>query len=106
MHVSQRYKSLVLWLFAATIAIAVLGKALHTHSDEYWQSLTQTEGSAEGGMSDICPICHFQLFLFFSQSDAAVVFLAIVLLFIVCPPTLPVQRSEERIIGLRAPPVM
>lgn len=106
MHVSQRYRSLVLWFFATIIAIAVLGKALHTHSEEYWQSLTQTERSAEGGMSDICPICHFQLFLFLSQSEVAVVFLAIVLLFIVCPPTLPVQCSEERIVGLRAPPVM
>ena len=106
MNMSQRYKSLALWLFTATICLAVLGKALHTHSDDYWQSLTQTESSADNGMSDVCPICNFQLFLFFSQGGLTVAFLAIVLLFVLCPPVLIAEVESCAVVGLRAPPAM
>lgn len=106
MQVSQKMRALVLWLFAIITLCAVFGKALHSHSEDYWQSLVDTEQSADNGMSDVCPICHFQLFFFLTQDVVAVAFLAIMLLSIISPPVAVAEVEERVSLCLRAPPVM
>ncbi len=89
----------------AVVSVAYTGKALHTHSDSYYDSLRNTRSAASNGMSDDCPICHFNLLLFIiSQSHALQTF--VVLLFVFAA-TAVIYRTVERreSLALRAPPV-
>lgn len=90
----------------AVIAIAYTGKALHSHSDSYYDSLRNTRSAASNGMSDDCPICHFNLLLFFiSQSQALLS--AVVLLTVITAVDIILRTVEPRVINsLRAPPVL
>lgn len=90
----------------AVIAIAYTGKALHSHSDSYYDSLRNTRSAASNGMSDDCPICHFNLLLFFiSQSQALLS--AAVLLTVITAVDIILRTVEPRVINsLRAPPVL
>lgn len=90
----------------AVIAIAYTGKALHSHSDSYYDSLRNTRSAASNGMSDDCPICHFNLLLFFiSQSQALLS--AVVLLTVITAVDVILRTVEPRVINsLRAPPVL
>ena len=90
----------------AAIAVAYTGKALHTHSDSYYNSLRNTRSAASNGMSDDCPICHFNLLLFFiSQSQALLS--AVVLLTVIAAVDVILRTVELRVTkSLRAPPVL
>ena len=90
----------------AAIAIAYTGKALHTHPDSYYDSLRNTRSAASNGMSDDCPICHFNLVLFVASSLVVTGFYA--LLMLVFFAVEPLLRSKEIVANssLRAPPVV
>ena len=64
MNISRKIQHLILWVMLAVVGVAYTGKALHTHSDSYYDSLRTTRSAASNGMSDDCPICHFNLLLF------------------------------------------
>lgn len=102
----KKIRNLVLWAMLAAIAITYTGKALHTHSADYYDSLRNTRSAASNGMSDDCPICHFNLLLFFiSQSQALLS--AIVLLTVITAVDVILRTVEPRVIkSLRAPPVL
>lgn len=90
----------------ATVAIAYTGKALHTHSDSYYDALRTTRSAASNGMSDDCPICHFNLVFFALSNQMVIGFYALLMLvFFVVEPLL---RSKEiaHNLSLRAPPVV
>ena len=89
----------------AAVTIAYTGKALHTHTDSYYNSLRNTRSAASNGMSDDCPICHFNLLLFIiSQSHALQTF--VVLLFVFAVAAVIYRTVEHRESpSLRAPPV-
>lgn len=90
----------------AVIAIAYTGKALHTHSDSYYDSLRNTRSAASNGMSDDCPICHFNLLLFFVAQSQALLS-AVVLLTVITAVDVILRTVEPRVINsLRAPPVL
>lgn len=90
----------------AVIAIAYTGKALHSHSDSYYDSLRNTRSAASNGMSDDCPICHFNLLLFFISHSQALLS-AVVLLTVITAVDVILRTVEPRVINsLRAPPVL
>lgn len=90
----------------AVIAIAYTGKALHTHSDSYYDSLRNTRSAASNGMSDDCPICHFNLLLFFISHSQALLS-AVVLLTVITAVDVILRTVEPRdSLALRAPPVL
>lgn len=73
-------------LCMTAVIVAFCGKALHTHSDAYWNSLLQTETSSADGVSltDNCPICHYSLSFFddihaFAVQTAAMFFVCVFL---------------------------
>lgn len=106
MRVCKYIQNFVLGVMLAVIAIAYTGKALHSHSDSYYDSLRNTRSAASNGMSDDCPICHFNLLLFFiSQSQALLS--AVVLLTVITAVDIILRTVEPRVINsLRAPPVL
>ncbi len=90
----------------AAIAIAYTGKALHTHTDSYYDSLRNTRSAASNGMSDDCPICHFNLLLFL-VSQSQLLLTAVVLLTVVAAVDVILRTIEPGSIkSLRAPPVL
>lgn len=90
----------------AVVAVAYTGKALHTHTDSYYDSLRTTRSAASNGMSDDCPICHFNLLLFLSDNFVAFSFFTTLLTVIFTVQPIVCQRVAIRILSLRAPPVM
>ena len=58
MKLGVKIRNLWLWVMLTTVAVVYTGKALHTHSDSYYDSLRTTRSAASNGMSDDCPICH------------------------------------------------
>ena len=106
MRVCKYIQNIVLGVMLAAIAVAYTGKALHTHPDSYYDSLRNTRSAASNGMSDDCPICHFNLLLFIiSQSQALLS--AIVLLTVITAVDVIIRAVETRVIySLRAPPVL
>lgn len=106
MRVYRCIQNFLLWLMLATVAVAYTGKALHTHTDSYYDSLRNTRSAASNGMSDDCPICHFNLLLFFiSQSQALQTF--VVLLYVLVAVAVIYHTVEQRnALSLRAPPVL
>ena len=106
MKLSRQIRNLWLWVMLAAVVVAYTGKALHTHSEGYYDSLRTTRSAASNGMSDDCPICHFNLLLFIiSQSQALLS--AIVLLTVFSAVDVILRAVEPRVIySLRAPPVL
>ena len=106
MKIGRHIKHIVLWVMLATVAVAYTGKALHTHADSYYDALRATKSAASNGMSDDCPICHFNLVLFAAGSQAVMGFYA--LLMLVFFAVVPLLRSKEIVANssLRAPPVV
>ena len=106
MRANRYIQNFLLWLMLATVAVAYTGKALHTHTDSYYDSLRNTRSAASNGMSDDYPICHFNLLLFFiSQSQALLS--AVVLLTVIAAADVicrTVEHSDS--LSLRAPPVL
>ena len=106
MNISRKIEQLVLWVMLIVVGVAYTGKALHTHTDEYYNTLRATKASAANGMSDDCPICHFNLLLFIVDNCQAI-FVGIVLLTVFVTAQTILRKSEViRHFSLRAPPVM
>ena len=106
MNIGNKIKHLVLWVMLTTVAVAYTGKALHTHADDYYDALRSTRSAASNGMSDDCPICHFNL-LFFITDSCQALFVGTVLLavFFAVEPILR-DKTVVRHFSLRAPPVL
>lgn len=106
MNISRKIEQLVLWVMLIVVGVAYTGKALHTHTDEYYNTLRATKAAAANGMSDDCPICHFNLLLFIVDNCQAI-FAGIVLLTVFVTAQTILRKSEViRHFSLRAPPVM
>ena len=105
MNISRKTQHLILWVMLAVVGVAYTGKALHTHSESYYSSLRATKAAAANGMSDDCPICHFNLLLFIIDSNHAI-FVGTALLTVLVTVQ-PIFRQNEiiRHFSLRAPPV-
>lgn len=90
----------------AAVAVAYTGKALHTHTDSYYDSLRNTRSAASNGMSDDCPICHFTL-LFFLATHNLIIVSVVVLLSVISVADVICRTVEQRdSLALRAPPVL
>jgi hypothetical protein len=90
----------------AVVGVAYTGKALHTHSESYYSSLRATKAAAANGMSDDCPICHFNLLLFVIEHTQAVFVCTILLAVFVTIQPIVRTNEEIRFFSLRAPPVV
>ena len=106
MKIARHIKHVVLWAMLTTIAIAYTGKALHTHADSYYDALRTTKSAASNGMSDDCPICHFNLLLFTMSSQVAVGFYALLMLIFFAVEPLLRSKDIAHNLSLRAPPVV
>lgn len=106
MYLSKKYRSQLLSLLVAIVVVAFLGKALHTHSNDYWQSLMQTEESADNGLSDNCPICHFNLFFYLSFDSATIALFATIIFTAFIPTVILRTKEVVRWASLRAPPAI
>ena len=106
MKLGVKIRNLWLWVMLAAVVVAHTGKALHTHSEGYYDSLRTTRSAASNGMSDDCPICHFNLLLFLSNHCQSFAFYAVLL--VVFFTAQPILRTKEcvRHFSLRAPPVL
>ena len=106
MRVNKYIQNLVLWLMLAVVSVAYTGKALHTHTDSYYDSLRNTRSAASNGMSDNCPICHFTL-LFFLATHNLIIVSVVVLLSVISVADVICRTVEHRdSLSLRAPPVL
>ena len=103
---SKTYRKLLLSSLVAIVVFAFLGKALHTHSSDYWQSLMQTEESADNGIADDCPICHFNLFFFLSFESATIALFATIIFTAFIPTVILRTKEVVRWASLRAPPAI
>lgn len=106
MNISRKIQHLILWVMLAVVGVAYTGKALHTHSEVYYGALMKTESATPNGISDNCPICHFNLLLFIIEHTQAVFVCTILLAVFVTIQ--PIVRTNEEIcfFSLRAPPVV
>lgn len=106
MRFGKKIQNVILWVMLAVVTIAYTGKVLHTHTDSYYYSLRSTRSAASNGMSDDCPICHFNLLLFLFAHHANFAFYTALLTIIVAFQ--PILRSKivVRNTSLRAPPVL
>jgi len=105
MNISRQIRHLILWVMLAVVGVAYTGKALHTHSESYYNSLRTTKAAAANGMSDDCPICHFNLLLFIIEHTQAVFVCTILLAVFVTIQPIVRTNEEIRFFSLRAPPV-
>lgn len=106
MKLSRQIRNLWLWVMLATVVVAYTGKALHTHSEGYYDSLRTTRSAASNGMSDDCPICHFNLLFFLFDSYQTFAFYTILLTIIAIAQPILRTKSVVRFFSLRAPPVL
>lgn len=104
--ISKNMQRFVLWVMLAAIAVSYTGKALHTHDSSYYDSLRTTQNAASNGMSDDCPICHFNL-VFFALGEHHAFAFYILLLTVICALQ-PILRTIDTVqfFSLRAPPVV
>lgn len=105
MNISRQIRHLILWVMLAAVVVAYTGKALHTHSESYYNSLRTTKTAAANGMSDDCPICHFNLLLFIIEHTQAVFVCTVLLAVFVTIQPIVRTNEEIRFFSLRAPPV-
>ena len=106
MNISNKIRHIVLWVMLTIIAVAYTGKALHTHSDSYYDALRTTKSAAANGMSNDCPICHFNLLLFY-YAEQNIFTSFITLLTIFATAKVVTHTVESRLFfSLRAPPIL
>ena len=103
---SKIYRKQLLSLFVAIVIIAFLGKTLHTHSNEYWHTLTQTEDTDNDGLVDDCPICQYNLFFFLSFESATIALFATIIFTAFIPTVILRTKEVVRWASLRAPPAI
>ena len=105
MNISRKIQHFILWVMLTVVGVAYTEKALHTHSEDYYNALRTTRAAASNGMSDDCPICHFNLLLFIIDSNHAIfVGTALLTVFVTVQPIFR-QNEIIRHFSLRAPPV-
>lgn len=105
MNISRKIQHLILWVMLAVVGVAYTGKALHTHSEGYYSTLRATKAAAANGMSDDCPICHFNLLLFITDSCQAILVGTILLAVFITIQPIICTKEEVTLFSLRAPPV-
>jgi hypothetical protein len=106
MKIGNHIKQLILWVMLTAVAVAYTGKALHTHTESYYDSLRTTRSAAANGMSDNCPICHFNLLFFlFDNFQSFTFYTTLLTAIIVVQPVLHLQ-NVVRFFSLRAPPAL
>ena len=106
MNISNKIRHIVLWAMLTIVAVAYTGKALHTHTDDYYDSFRTTRSAASNGMSDDCPICHFNLLLFCIDNNSAFAFYTDLLTVIEDFCTILRSNPVVNFFSLRAPPVL
>ena len=106
MKLGVKIRNLWLWVMLTTVAVAYTGKALHSHSDGYYDSLRTTRSAASNGMSDDCPICHFNLLLFLFNHCHTFAFYAVLLTVFFAAQLILRTKECVRHFSLRAPPVL
>lgn len=106
MNISNKIRHIVLWVMLTIVAVAYTGKALHTHTDDYYDSFRTTRSAASNGMSDDCPICHFNLLLFWFDYDSLFAFFTDLLTVIEDFCTILRSNPAINFFSLRAPPVL
>ena len=89
-----------------SISAAYTGKALHTHSGSYYDALMDTRNEASKGMSDNCPICHFNLIFFLFDTSHIYAFYTELLTVIDSVETILRSNPVVTFFSLRAPPVL
>lgn len=106
MRLTRHIQNFALWVMLAVVAVAYAGKALHTHSAEYYNALRTARTATTNGMSDDCPICHFNLVLFVATAVAAVALVRTLVAVVYTSQTILREKYVRRYFLLRAPPVM
>ena len=106
MNISNKIRHIVLWAMLTIVAVAYTGKALHTHSEDYYNSFRTTRSAASNGMSDDCPICHFTLLLFCIDNNPAFAFYTNLLTVIEDFCIILRSNPVVNFFSLRAPPVL
>ena len=106
MNISNKIRHIVLWVMLTIIAVAYTGKALHTHSDDYYDSFRATRSAATNGMNDDCPICHFNLVFFLFDDSHIYAFYTELLTVIDSVETILCSNPVITFFSLRAPPVL
>ena len=106
MNLTKTYKNRLLSLLLAVVVVAFLGKTLHTHGDDYWHALTQTEDSDEKDFADKCPICHFNLFFWSSFEVISITVYCTVIDSVIIPTTVHLISEAVSLASLRAPPTI
>lgn len=106
MNIGNKIRHIVLWAMLTIVAVAYTGKALHTHTEDYYNSFRATRSAASNGMSDDCPICHFNLLLFFLDHSSSFAFCTELLTVIEDFCTILRSNPVVNFFSLRAPPVL
>ena len=106
MNISSKIRNIALWVMLTIVAVAYTGKSLHTHSDDYYDSFRATRSAATNGMSDDCPICHFNLLFFCFDYDSSFAFFTELLTVIEDFCTILRSNPAINFFSLRAPPVL
>ena len=106
MNISNKIRNIALWVMLTIVAVAYTGKALHTHSDDYYDSFRATRSAATNGMSDDCPICHFNLIFFLFDTSHIYAFYTELLTVIDSVETTLHSNPVVTFFSLRAPPVL
>ena len=106
MNISNKIRHIVLWAMLTIVAVAYTGKALHTHTEDYYNSFRTTRSAASNGMSNDCPICHFTLLLFCIDNNSAFEFYTDLLTVIEDFCTILRSNPVVNFFSLRAPPVL
>ena len=106
MNISNKIRHIVLWAMLTIVAVAYTGKALHTHTEDYYNSFRTTRSAASNGMSNDCPICHFTLLLFCIDNNSAFAFYTDLLTVIEDFCTILRSNPVVNFFSLRAPPVL
>lgn len=88
----------------SVVAVAYTGKALHTHSESYYNSLRTTKAATSNGMSDDCPICHYNIIFFSLGTQQSFTFFVLVVTVLFAVATIEYSKSFCRFFSLRAPP--
>ena len=106
MNISSKIRNIALWVMLTIVAVAYTGKSLHTHSDDYYDSFRATRSAATNGMSDDCPICHFNLIFFLFDISHIYAFYTELLTVIDSVETILRSNPVVAFFSLRAPPVL
>ncbi len=93
-------------LFLGILLAAHTGKALHGHSEAYYDAISRTKAMAQesGSLNDYCTVCHFVFACCLAAEYAAPLPPLLLTIAAVVLPTFRAARISVRFLRLRAPP--